>query len=90
LQDKIDDLLSKKTTSLKYDKNKKFHQYVQDTEERERQELRTAIESFKQSVIETGRDIRFIFQKIDLDGNGTLTPDEIKSAFILLGIGKFG
>ena len=32
--------------------------------------------------------MRFIFEKMDLDRNGILTPDEIKSAFILLGIGK--
>lgn len=86
LQDKIDDLLSKKTTSLKYDKNQKFHEIVKQNEEKERQELRIAIQKFKESVLDSGRDIKFIFEKLDLDGNGTLTPDEIKAAFILLGI----
>ena len=77
-----------KTKSLKYDKNKKFHQIVKEQEKKEKEELMQKINDFRESVMNSGRDIRFIFEKLDLDNNGTLTPDEIEAAFLLLGIGK--
>jgi len=77
-----------KTKSLKYDKNKKFHEIVKEQEKKEKEELMQKINDFRKSVMNSGRDIRFIFEKLDLDNNGTLTPDEIEAAFLLLGIGK--
>ena len=85
--DKIDDLLNKKTKSIRYDKNKVFNQIVREEEEKSRENLRQLINQFRLNIINSGRDIRAIFELMDLDHNGTLSPEEIKSAFILLGIG---
>lgn len=87
--EKIDDLLNKKTKSLKYDADRKFKQILKEREEQKHQQLRATIQEFRQKVLDSGRDMRFIFQKMDLDGNGVLSPLEIKSAFLLLGIGMF-
>ena len=89
LMDKIDDLLHKRTTSLRYDKNKMFNKIVQEEEEKEKEDLRRAINQFRQKVLDCGHDLRLIFEKLDLDGNGTLSPDEVKAAFILFGIGMY-
>lgn len=89
LMDKIDDVLHKRTTSLRYDKNKQFNKIVQEEEEKEKEDLRRAINQFRQKVLDCGHDLRLIFEKLDLDGNGTLGPDEVKAAFILFGIGMY-
>ena len=81
-------MLHKLTKDLAYDKNKKFHEIVKEQEAEERAELKATIEEFKHNVLNCGQDIQFIFEKLDLDGNGVLSPDEIKSALILLGVGK--
>ncbi|CAI2379875.1 unnamed protein product [Moneuplotes crassus] len=84
--DTIDDLLHKRTKSIKYDKDKKFHEIVRREDQKEREELMETINKFKESVLNSGRNLRFIFEKLDLDNNGTLTPDEIKAAFTVLEI----
>ena len=61
---------------------------MKEQEKKEKEELMQKINDFRESVMNSGRDIRFIFEKLDLDNNGTLTPDEIEAAFLLLGIGK--
>jgi hypothetical protein len=86
--EKIDDLLHKRTKSLAVDKNKKFHEIVKKQKAEEKELLRRTVEEFKENVFNWGRDIKFIFEKLDLDGNGVLSPDEIKSAFLILGVGK--
>lgn len=73
---------------MKYDHNQEFHKIVKKQEEREKEELMCKINNFREAVVNSGRDIRFIFEKLDLDNNGTLTPNEIEAAFLLLGIGK--
>ena len=85
---KIDDLLNKKTKSLKYDANEKYKKIVSEQESKKNEELMSTIKQFRENVLDSGRNMRFIFEKMDLDGNGILSPDEIKAAFILLGIGK--
>ena len=66
----------------------KFKSIVREKEAKEEQDLKNTINEFRQQVLDSGRDMRFVFSKMDLDGNGILSPDEIKSAFILLNIGK--
>ena len=66
----------------------KFKSIVREKEAKEEQDLKNTINEFRQRVLDSGRDMRFVFSKMDLDGNGILSPDEIKSAFILLNIGK--
>jgi len=64
----------------------KFKKIVQAEETKKHEELRNTIKQFRQSILDSGRDFRYIFSVIDKDNNGVLSPEEIRSAFILLGI----
>jgi hypothetical protein len=79
-------ILKKESTELKYDSKIELTQYYKEEKKRVTKETNELLSRFRSKIEESGIDLKSMFEKLDLNKNGSLSKLEIEASFPVLGI----